>query len=103
MLTNEQWASVSSKGDNLLISASAGSGKTKVLTTRVIEYLKAGQQIDQLLIVTFTNAAARDMKEKISQSIQKEIKNSTDYEIKQHLQNQAFKKMSSNLKNQHSC
>ena len=50
------------QGDNLLVSASAGSGKTTVLVRRVIEKLKMGVNIDELLIVTFTEAAAREMK-----------------------------------------
>ena len=58
--TDKQWQSVFDGGDNLLISASAGSGKTTVLVRRVIEKLKAGTDIDSLLIVTFTEAAARE-------------------------------------------
>ena len=51
----------------------AGSGKTTVLVRRVIEKLKAGSQIDELLIVTFTEAAAREMKERIQVALQMAI------------------------------
>ncbi|MFS6999079.1 UvrD-helicase domain-containing protein [Carnobacterium maltaromaticum] len=46
----------------MLVSASAGSGKTTVLVQRVIEKIKAGVNVDELLIVTYTEAAAREMK-----------------------------------------
>ena len=46
--TDKQWQSVFDNSDNLLISASAGSGKTTVLVRRVIEKLKAGTDIDNL-------------------------------------------------------
>lgn len=71
--TDKQWQAVFDTGDNLLISASAGSGKTTVLVRRVIEKLKSGSNIDELLIVTFTEAAAREMKERIQSSLQDAI------------------------------
>ena len=63
--TDDQWQAIFDQGDNLLVSASAGSGKTTVLVRRVIEKLKMGFDIDELLIVTFTEAAAREMKERV--------------------------------------
>lgn len=70
-LTNEQLTAVDAKG-TLLVSAAAGSGKTLVLTERVLKKIfdeKAPVDIDKLLIITFTNAAAAEMKERISQKI----------------------------------
>ena len=63
--TDTQWQAIFDEGDHLLVSASAGSGKTTVLVRRVIEKLKSGTNIDELLIVTFTDAAAQEMKERI--------------------------------------
>ena len=54
---------------NILVSAGAGSGKTSVLSERVLEKLKAGWQINRFLILTFTNAAAAEMKERIRKKI----------------------------------
>ena len=62
MFTDQQWEAVHASGSNLLISASAGSGKTMVLVNRIIEKIKKGTAIDELLVVTFTNAAAKEMK-----------------------------------------
>ncbi len=62
---------------NILVSAAAGSGKTAVLVERIIQMVckeEAPVDIDRLLIVTFTNAAAAEMRERISQGIAKQLK-----------------------------
>lgn len=68
-LTKEQELAVTTSGTNIIVSAGAGSGKTAVLTTRVIEKLKQGIHINELLILTFTNAAAAEMKDRIQTKI----------------------------------
>ena len=67
-----QLEAINKRGTNILVSAGAGSGKTSVLTARVINLLKNGIHIDELLILTFTNAAAKEMKERIRKSINEE-------------------------------
>lgn len=69
--TEEQLLAINTEGSNIIVSAGAGSGKTAVLTNRVIRKLKEGVNIDELLILTFTKAAAHEMKERI----RREIKN----------------------------
>ena len=69
--TKEQQLAIDESGKNIIVSAGAGSGKTAVLTERVIQKLKKGESIDKLLILTFTNAAAKEMKERIRASIKK--------------------------------
>src|SRR5574344_1726470 len=65
-LTKDQKKAVLAKKGNFLVSAGAGSGKTKVLTDRVIELLSSGQcSLDELLVLTFTDKAASDMKNKV--------------------------------------
>ena len=71
-LTAEQERAVYEDNKNILVSAGAGSGKTSVLTTRVIRKLKDGINIDNLLILTFTNAAALEMKTRIRNKIKEE-------------------------------
>lgn len=83
--TDSQWQSIHDGGENLLVSASAGSGKTTVLVERVIEKIKAGVSIDELLVVTYTNAAAREMKERIQTAIQKSINNEPESDQRRHL------------------
>ncbi len=63
--SEKQIEAFESSGKNLLISAAAGSGKTAVLTQRVIEKLKQGVALDRLVILTFTNKAAAEMRERI--------------------------------------
>lgn len=70
--TPEQKTAIEARGGNLLVSAAAGSGKTAVLVERVIGRLTDSSQPcspDQLLIVTFTNAAAAEMKQKIISAV----------------------------------
>ena len=69
--TKEQTLAINEKGKNIIVSAGAGSGKTAVLTERVITHLKEGVGIDNLLILTFTNAAATEMKIRIRNKIKK--------------------------------
>ncbi|MDP2425409.1 MAG: UvrD-helicase domain-containing protein, partial [bacterium] len=70
--TTMQQLAIDSDGQNILVSAGAGSGKTSVLTARVIRKLKQGNNIDQLIILTFTNAAASEMKQRIKKAIQQD-------------------------------
>ena len=76
--TDDQKKAIFDQGQNILVAASAGSGKTRVLVQRVIEKIKQGTDVDQMLIVTFTDAAANEMKERIQKAIENEIQNSND-------------------------
>ncbi len=85
--TEEQQAAIDSRGSNLLVAAAAGSGKTAVLVERIIQIiLKDKIDIDRLLIVTFTNAAAGEMRERISTAIMREMDKKVNDE--QHLRRQ---------------
>ena len=72
--TKEQEEAIYKTGTNIIVSAGAGSGKTAVLSERVLQKVLNGVSIDQLLILTFTKAAAFEMKERI----RKKIKNNKD-------------------------
>lgn len=74
--THEQRQVIDARGCNLLVSAAAGSGKTAVLVQRILSMLmdeKHPVDIDRLLIVTFTNAAAGEMRDRIRAAIEREI------------------------------
>ena len=72
--TKEQLEAINKENTNIIVSAGAGSGKTAVLTERVIRKLKEGIDVDRLLVLTFTKAAAEEMKDRIKQKIKKESK-----------------------------
>ncbi len=67
--TEEQQLAIDMEGTNILVSAGAGSGKTAVLTERVLRKLKEGTHINELLILTFTNKAALEMKERVRKKL----------------------------------
>ena len=70
--TPQQNNAITARGRNILVSAAAGSGKTAVLVERVTQMITDRDNsvdIDSLLIVTFTNAAAAEMRYRISKSL----------------------------------
>lgn len=87
--TKEQLEAINTRGVNLLVSAAAGSGKTAVLVERIIRMITSSEDpvdIDRMLIMTFTNAAASEMREKISRAISEElIKNPLNKNLKKQL------------------
>ena len=69
--TKEQETAIYKDGTNIIVSAGAGSGKTAVLTERVLEKVKKGISVDNLLILTFTKMAAKEMRERIGDKLKK--------------------------------
>ena len=67
--TKEQELAINTEGKNIIVSAGAGSGKTAVLTARVIRKLTSNIDIDHLLVLTFTNEAAKEMQNRIRDAI----------------------------------
>ena len=87
--TSEQQKVIDLRKRNILVSAAAGSGKTAVLVERIIGLITDKVHpvdVDRLLVVTFTNAAASEMRERISQAINKRLEQEPE-DI--HLQKQA--------------
>ncbi|WP_318615751.1 helicase-exonuclease AddAB subunit AddA [Sporosarcina sp. YIM B06819] len=74
--TDAQWKAIWAKGKDILVSAAAGSGKTKVLITRMIEKVldeKNPIDVDELLVVTFTNASAAEMRHRMAEALEEAI------------------------------
>lgn len=87
------------RNKNILVSAAAGSGKTTVLVERIIKLLiNENENIDKFLIVTFTNAAASGMKQKIHKSLVNAMQNSDN---KEHLSKQLNLLSKSNISTIH--
>ncbi|MBQ7038147.1 MAG: helicase-exonuclease AddAB subunit AddA [Clostridia bacterium] len=70
--TTEQKHCIYSHGGTLLVSAAAGSGKTTVLVERIVQHILAGHDVDRLLVVTFTNAAAAEMRQRLTKALTKQ-------------------------------
>ena len=88
--TLDQQRVIDTRNKNILVSAAAGSGKTAVLVERIIRRImdpKEPVDIDKMLVVTFTNAAAASMKERISNAIQARLAMEPE---NTHLQRQAI-------------
>lgn len=79
--TKEQEDAIYKKGSDILVAAAAGSGKTAVLVERIIQkILNDGIDIDKLLVVTFTNAAASEMRERVLDAIYKKLEEEPENE-----------------------
>ena len=86
--TIEQQRAIEEQG-NLIVSAAAGAGKTAVLTERVVRLVEGGMDIDRLLILTFTRAAAAEMKERIQNTLQQRAADASDEALKARLYRQS--------------
>ena len=75
--TDEQWKAIYAEGQDILVAAAACSGKTAVLIERLIQKVLAPEDkridVDQLLVVTFTNASAAEMRNRMAEALEKAI------------------------------
>ncbi|MBN2057942.1 MAG: ATP-dependent helicase [Candidatus Saganbacteria bacterium] len=73
-LTEEQLPVVTAKGGPMLVIAGAGSGKTRTVTYRVAYLVESGVPLDRILLVTFTNKAAREMLSRVELLLKRDVK-----------------------------
>ncbi|MED3888507.1 helicase-exonuclease AddAB subunit AddA [Peribacillus frigoritolerans] len=86
--TEDQWKAIWAKDQDILVAAAAGSGKTAVLVNRIIQKVISEEDpidVDELLVVTFTNASAAEMRHRVSEALEKAI---DDNPHSQHLRKQ---------------
>lgn len=67
--TDAQKSVIDSRGENLLVSAAAGSGKTTVMIERIVSLIKEGVSLADMAVCTFTNASAADMRDKLTRRL----------------------------------
>jgi ATP-dependent helicase/nuclease subunit A len=71
--TSAQKAAIEESGRAVLVSAAAGSGKTRVLTERLLRRIENDADIDSFLVITFTKAAAAELKSRILDEISERL------------------------------
>ena len=102
-LTQSQKQIIEQKNKNLLVSASAGSGKTFVVIERILNrILNDKVSVDKLLVVTFTNAAASELKERLVKKLNSKLDEEKDKEKRRFLLNQIRRVPLSNISTIHS-
>lgn len=88
-LNPQQEEAIYCRGKSILVSAPAGSGKTKVLVDRIVSMLvDENVCIDELLVLTFTSAAASEMKQRLSNTLSNKLTNTDDEDLKNHITKQ---------------
>jgi ATP-dependent helicase/nuclease subunit A len=90
-LTDSQLAAIAHRGSSLLVAASAGTGKTEVLARRCVSLVADREHpcgIDRLLVVTFTRAAAAELRVRVARMLRQEAERATDRELCRHLRRQ---------------
>lgn len=73
-LTEEQLPVVTAPGGPMLVIAGAGSGKTRTVTYRVAYLVESGVPLERILLVTFTNKAAREMLSRVELLLKRDVK-----------------------------
>ena len=94
LFSEDQKSAIYTKNKNILVSASAGAGKTTVLVERIIQSILNKENninIDELLIVTFTNNAASEMKSRIYSALNQKINENNNNLNKYHLKEQLYR------------
>ena len=95
-LTLEQRSAVEDRGRGLLVSAAAGSGKTRVLVERLFSYVEnEGANLDDFLIITYTRAAAAELRGKIASALSERLQNDPN---NAHLQRQLLRVYRADIK-----
>lgn len=70
--TPQQQQAIDARNRTILVSAAAGSGKTAVLIERIVQLISEGYKVNRMLIVTFTKAAAGEMRQRLNKRLNQE-------------------------------
>ena len=84
-LTEAQARAVEHRGGSLLISAGAGSGKTRVLVERLLLRIAQGGDLDRFLIITYTRAAAAELRGRILTALRERLRTEASSHLRRQL------------------
>lgn len=96
-----QLKAIMQRQSSILVSAPAGSGKTKILVSRIIELLKEGYHIQDFLVLTFTEAAGNEMKQRLSEELNEIVSSDIDEDLRLHLEKQILQLPNAYITNFH--
>jgi ATP-dependent helicase/nuclease subunit A len=99
--TEDQKKAIEHRGHDILVSAAAGSGKTTILIERILCELKSDEDVDNLLVATFTEAAAQEMKDRLLKALKEAVNQTDDADEKRRLQKQIFRIPMANISTLH--
>ena len=101
--TPDQEKAIIASGSDILVSAAAGSGKTAVLVERIVRKVTEQEvDVDRLLVVTFTEAAATQMRQRLYQAVSERIRQTNDEAAKARLRRQQLLLPNANITTIHS-
>jgi ATP-dependent helicase/nuclease subunit A len=80
-LTDQQGRAISCRDVSVVLSSGAGCGKTHVLTQRYLSHLREGAEVGQIVAITFTDRAARQMRERIRHGLHTLLHAAPDDEV----------------------
>ena len=99
--TEDQKKAIEHRGHDILVSAAAGSGKTTILIERILRELKSDEDVDNLLVATFTEAAAQEMKDRLLKALKEAVNQTDNADEKRRLQKQIFRIPMANISTLH--
>src|SRR2546423_10786121 len=79
-LTDQQRRAVVTREVSIVLSSGAGCGKTHVLTERYLSHLREGAEVGQIVAITFTDRAARQMRDRIRSAVLNELRSASSEE-----------------------
>lgn len=80
--TEQQKRAISERGSDVLVSASAGTGKTAVLSGRCVDIVSDKTDVRNMLVLTFTEMAAEQMRSRIAEQLQNAFRESGDARLR---------------------
>ncbi len=100
--TQQQQLAIDDRGHSMIVCAAAGSGKTAVLAQRIAGMVRDGESVESMLVVTFTRAAASEMRERIGRTLREMLAQTRDTASRKRLLREIYALPAANICTLHS-